>query len=196
MTTSWSSLSVVPLLTVSGHGAIASALISGERGGITQATNDAYRGSGLFHILSISGLHMVIMAGAVFYSVRLLLAAIPSIALRYPIKKWAAVAGIIGALGYLYMVRLPRILERRLALERIEDPRAIDRQRRDARQGTSAEELERRAAARRDVAHLGVKPDNAALLLQQPNVDGFLVGGASLVADDFLRIVRYRTGNS
>ncbi len=41
-----------------------------------------------------------------------------------------------------------------------------------------------------------VKPDNAALLLQQPNVDGFLVGGASLVADDFLRIVRYRTGNS
>ncbi|MBK9078099.1 MAG: ComEC/Rec2 family competence protein [Hyphomicrobium sp.] len=82
-------------------GAIASALISGERGGITQATNDAYRGSGLFHILSISGLHMVIMAGAVFYSVRLLLAAIPSIALRFPIKKWAAVAGIIGALGYL-----------------------------------------------------------------------------------------------
>ena len=41
-----------------------------------------------------------------------------------------------------------------------------------------------------------VKPDNAALLLQQPNVDGFLVGGASLVADDFLKIVRYRTGNS
>ena len=66
----------------------------GERGGITSATNDAYRRSGLFHILSISGLHMVIMAGAVFFSVRLLLAAIPAIALRYDIKKWAAVAGI------------------------------------------------------------------------------------------------------
>ena len=36
-----------------------------------QATNDAYRDSGLFHILSISGLHMVIMAGAVFWVVRL-----------------------------------------------------------------------------------------------------------------------------
>lgn len=82
-------------------GAIAAALISGERGGITDATNDAYRGSGLFHILSISGLHMVIMAGAVFFSVRLVLASIPAIALRYPIKKWAAVAGIFAALAYL-----------------------------------------------------------------------------------------------
>lgn len=83
------------------QGAIATALITGERGGITQETNDAYRSSGLFHILSISGLHMVIMAGAVFFSVRLMLAAIPALALRYPIKKWAAAAGIVGALGYL-----------------------------------------------------------------------------------------------
>ncbi len=37
-----------------------------------------------------------------------------------------------------------------------------------------------------------VKPDNARLLLEQPNIDGALVGGASLKADDFLRIVRYR----
>ena len=82
-------------------GAIAAALIMGERGGISTATNDAYRSSGLFHILSISGLHMVIMAGAVFYAVRLLLAAVPAIALRYPIKKWAAAAGIAGTFGYL-----------------------------------------------------------------------------------------------
>jgi competence protein ComEC len=82
-------------------GAIAAALITGERGGISDATNEAYRNSGLFHILSISGLHMVVMAGAVFFSVRLLLAAIPGLALRFAIKKWAAVAGILGALCYL-----------------------------------------------------------------------------------------------
>jgi triosephosphate isomerase len=35
-----------------------------------------------------------------------------------------------------------------------------------------------------------VKPDNAASLLQQPDVDGALVGGASLQADQFLAIVR------
>ena len=35
-----------------------------------------------------------------------------------------------------------------------------------------------------------VKPDNAAALFAQPDVDGGLVGGASLVADDFLAIAQ------
>lgn len=82
-------------------GAIATALITGERGGISDETTQAFRDAGLVHILSISGLHMVIMAGAVFFAIRLFLAAIPAIALRYPIKKWAAGAAILGALGYL-----------------------------------------------------------------------------------------------
>ncbi|HWE17318.1 MAG TPA: ComEC/Rec2 family competence protein [Hyphomicrobiaceae bacterium] len=82
-------------------GAIANALVTGERGGISEATNQAFRDSGLFHILSISGLHMVIMAGAVFLSIRLGLAAIPAIALRYPIKKWAAAGAMLGAFCYL-----------------------------------------------------------------------------------------------
>jgi competence protein ComEC len=82
-------------------GAIANALITGERGAISESTNQAFRDSGLFHILSISGLHMVIMAGAVFFCIRLALAAIPVIALRYPIKKWAAAGAMIGAFGYL-----------------------------------------------------------------------------------------------
>lgn len=34
-----------------------------------------------------------------------------------------------------------------------------------------------------------VKPSNAAELMRQPDIDGALVGGASLVADDFLGIV-------
>jgi triosephosphate isomerase len=35
-----------------------------------------------------------------------------------------------------------------------------------------------------------VKPDNAAELLAQPDIDGALVGGASLEADSFAAIVR------
>jgi competence protein ComEC len=90
------------LAALSGEpGAIANALITGERGGISQATNGAFRDSGLFHILSISGLHMVVMAGAVFFSVRLALAAVPALALRFRIKKWAAGAAALAALGYL-----------------------------------------------------------------------------------------------
>lgn len=83
------------------EGAIATALITGERGAISPETTQAFRDSGLVHLLSISGLHMVVMAGSVFFAVRLMLAAFPAIALRYPIKKWAAAAAIAGALGYL-----------------------------------------------------------------------------------------------
>lgn len=82
-------------------GAIANALITGERGAISESTNQAFRDSGLFHILSISGLHMAIIAGAAFVTVRVLLAAIPAVALRYPIKKWAAIAAMLATLGYL-----------------------------------------------------------------------------------------------
>jgi len=34
-----------------------------------------------------------------------------------------------------------------------------------------------------------VKPDNIKALIQQPNVDGALVGGASLSLDSFISIV-------
>ena len=37
-----------------------------------------------------------------------------------------------------------------------------------------------------------VKPDNIATLMSQEDVDGALVGGASLAADDFAQIVNYR----
>jgi competence protein ComEC len=83
------------------EGALATALINGERGGISPETTQAFRDSGLVHLLSISGLHMVVMAGSIFYAVRLGLAAIPTIALRYPIKKWAAAIAIVGAFAYL-----------------------------------------------------------------------------------------------
>lgn len=46
------------------------------------------------------------------------------------------------------------------------------------------------AAATRILYGGSVKAQNAAALLGQPNVDGALVGGASLKADDFLPIVR------
>ena len=44
---------------------------------------------------------MAVMAGAVFYLVRLILAAFPSLALVYPIKKWSAAAAMVGTLAYL-----------------------------------------------------------------------------------------------
>ena len=77
------------------------ALITGERGGIPQEVTNAMRDSGLAHVLAISGLHMVIMAGTVFWLVRALLALVPGLALRFPIKKWAAAVALLAASFYL-----------------------------------------------------------------------------------------------
>lgn len=82
-------------------GAIANALITGQRGEISEETNNAFRDAGLFHVLSISGLHMAIMGGAVFFTLRFSFALFPAIALRFPIKKWAAVGAALGSFAYL-----------------------------------------------------------------------------------------------
>ena len=48
-----------------------------------------------------------------------------------------------------------------------------------------------RAAATRILYGGSVKPESAALLMAQPDIDGALVGGASLDPETFCRIVRY-----
>ncbi len=82
-------------------GGIAAAMITGDRGGIDESDNEAFRDSGLFHVLSISGLHLALAGGFFFWLVRAALALFPSMALRYPIKKWAAFAALAGAGFYL-----------------------------------------------------------------------------------------------
>ena len=84
------------------HGSIASALITGKRDAISAPVNDAMYISSLAHVLSISGYHMAVVAGIVFFLIRAVLALIPSLASRHPIKKWAA-CGAIGAAG-LYLL--------------------------------------------------------------------------------------------
>jgi triosephosphate isomerase (TIM) len=58
---------------------------------------------------------------------------------------------------------------------------------------TVAEVSGAEAAAKVRVQYGGsVKPTNAAELMAQPDIDGALVGGASLVPEDFAAIVQYR----
>lgn len=82
-------------------GAVAAALITGEQRAIPQAAVDDLRNAGLSHVLSISGLHMVLFGGSLFWLVRTGLALVPALALRFPIKKWGAAAALLGATGYL-----------------------------------------------------------------------------------------------
>ena len=81
-------------------GAVAAALIAGDETKISTPMQYAYRDSGLAHLLSISGLHIAIVAGFVMYLMRAGLALCPPIALRYPIKKWAAFAALAAAGAY------------------------------------------------------------------------------------------------
>ena len=80
---------------------IASAVIAGERGKISKQQNQEYRDAGLAHFLSISGLHMSMLAGLMFFIVRWCLAFFPKIAVKYDTKKIAAVVAIVMSFIYL-----------------------------------------------------------------------------------------------
>lgn len=83
-------------------GAIVAAVVTGKREAISEEAEAAFRDSGLAHLLSISGLHMGLATGIIFFTVRALLALIEPVALRFPIKKWAAAAALLS--GFLYLL--------------------------------------------------------------------------------------------
>ncbi len=81
-------------------GPVTAALVTGKRGQISEAINEDLRNAGIYHVVSISGLHMVLAAGLFLWSLRAFLALFPAIALHYPIRKWAASFALFGALAY------------------------------------------------------------------------------------------------
>jgi competence protein ComEC len=81
-------------------GAVAVALTVGDQTALRAADMNALRDSGLAHLMSISGLHIAIAAGLFFFGLRFALAFVPWIALRYPVKKWAAALAILAAALY------------------------------------------------------------------------------------------------
>lgn len=81
-------------------GTIAAAFASGDRGAIAESDEDAMRDAGLTHLLSISGLHVSALVGAVYWIVARLLALVPWIALRIRVPLAAALAGALAGLAY------------------------------------------------------------------------------------------------
>ncbi len=86
---------------------IAVALVTGGMTGISKEDYDAFRVSGLAHMLSISGLHIGLVAGLFFFTSRLLMALMPPLALHYPIKKIAAMIALAAALFYTVLSGAP-----------------------------------------------------------------------------------------
>ncbi|MEM8749248.1 MAG: ComEC/Rec2 family competence protein [Pseudomonadota bacterium] len=85
------------------YGGLAAALIVGDRSGIDDDTAENLRRSGLAHILAISGLHMALVSATVITIMRFGFALSPSLALHYPVRKWASLAGLFAASIYLLM---------------------------------------------------------------------------------------------
>lgn len=83
------------------EGEIAAALIVGVRAGIPDEINEAMRRTGIYHIISISGLHMALVAGTIMGLLRGAFALFPDFASRRPVKKYAAAAALFSIAAYL-----------------------------------------------------------------------------------------------
>lgn len=82
-------------------GAFAAAITTGDRSGMDQGTLASLRASNLAHLLAISGLHMGLLTGFVFAAIRYGFAAVPALALRWNVKKLAAVIALGAGAFYL-----------------------------------------------------------------------------------------------
>ena len=82
-------------------GAVAAALVTGQRGGLDRQIWSDMQRSGLAHLISISGLHFTLVAGVVFFLGRWALGLSPSLCLRLPAQKGAAVLAILACAFYL-----------------------------------------------------------------------------------------------
>ena len=83
-----------------GEGGIAAALATGDQYGIPEDDAEAMRRSGLAHLLSVSGLHLTAVVGAVMLLTLKLLALSPALALRFRLVLIAAGAGALAGVAY------------------------------------------------------------------------------------------------
>jgi ComEC/Rec2-related protein len=83
------------------EGEIAAALIVGVRAGIPDDINEAMRRTGIYHVISISGLHMALVAGTIMGLLRGAFALFPDFSARRPVKKYAAAAALFSIAAYL-----------------------------------------------------------------------------------------------
>jgi competence protein ComEC len=75
-------------------------LVTGDRGTIPEADEQAMRDAGLAHLLSISGLHITAVVAAAMVLALRLLALSPALALRWPLVTISAGFGALAGVGY------------------------------------------------------------------------------------------------
>ncbi|MFP6824688.1 MAG: DNA internalization-related competence protein ComEC/Rec2 [Pseudohongiellaceae bacterium] len=82
------------------YGGIILALILGDRSGISQSSWQKLSDTGINHLFVISGLHIGLIAVAVFWLADKFIRLLPAILLRLPAQKFGAILAIMAAVGY------------------------------------------------------------------------------------------------
>ena len=93
-------MSVLPESTVSGP---VLALTFGLRDQMSQEQWQVFQATGTTHLMAISGLHVGLVSGLLFWLCRRLWSSSESLCLRFPAAKAAAVAALLGAMLYAAM---------------------------------------------------------------------------------------------
>ena len=84
-------------------GAISITLLTGITTGIPPPDHDAFRASGLAHLLAVAGLHIGIVMGWALAFARISFAASEYASLHWPTKKLAALAALLAGAGYMLL---------------------------------------------------------------------------------------------
>ena len=87
-------------------GGIIKALVLGDRGDISKEVNERFIISGVNHILSISGLHVALVAAFFFGATRFILRFFPFLLLRLNLNKTSALLAILPVIFYTFIAGL------------------------------------------------------------------------------------------
>lgn len=91
---------VYAALPGSPYAGVIAALLMGEQKAIPERDWQVFRRTGVIHLMSISGLHVTMVAGLFAWFAYKIWRLSPSLILKLPARKIAACAGVLSALGY------------------------------------------------------------------------------------------------
>ncbi|MDA3970494.1 MAG: DNA internalization-related competence protein ComEC/Rec2 [Desulfobulbaceae bacterium] len=85
------------------HGSLYKALITGDRSGLSNETQEMFKNLGIIHLLAISGLHMGLLAGFTMWFSTKFLSLFPRLLLYVPAQQGAAALAMIPVIFYCFI---------------------------------------------------------------------------------------------
>lgn len=87
--------------------AVTNGILIGDASSISKSDFESLRIAGTAHLIAISGMHIVVASGIIFFCVNFILGFFHNLSLRYSIKKISALISIVGIFIYLLLTGAP-----------------------------------------------------------------------------------------